>query len=44
MGKFINAPKATISEWITVCGRTKADVKGPKNERNTVCFFVDSRG
>jgi hypothetical protein len=25
MGKFINAPKVTISEWITVCGRTEAE-------------------
>ena len=44
MGKFINAPKVTISEWITACGRTEADVRGRRNERNTVCFFVDSDG
>ena len=44
MGKFINAPKVAISEWIAACGRTEADVKGRRNERNTVYFFVDSDG
>ena len=39
--KFINAPKDRIREWIGACGRTEADIRGRKNERNTVLYYLD---
>ena len=35
-GKFINAPKARLHEWIRACGRNRADLAGRANDRNTV--------
>lgn len=35
-GKFINAPKARLHEWIRACGRNQADLAGRANDRNIV--------
>ena len=38
-GKLINAPKATLHEWITACGRGENDLRGAANDRNSVYGF-----
>ena len=35
-GKFINAPKARLHEWMRACGRNRADLAGRANDRNAV--------
>ena len=35
-GNFINAPKSQVHGWIRACGRNKADLSGPANDKNTV--------
>jgi|GEM_PF-4926793 len=43
-GNFINTPKPVLLAWLSACGRSVADIRGPANERNTVHFFVDAEG
>lgn len=38
-GKFINAPKPHVHDWITACGRNRHDIRGNANDRNTVYAF-----
>jgi hypothetical protein len=44
MGNFINAPKRVLLDWIIACGRSKEDIRGTANERNTVLGFWDDEG
>jgi hypothetical protein len=44
MGSFINSPKDRIRGWATACGRTDADFRGPRSERNTVYYYTNTDG